>query len=195
MKNNVIVYFVFMLIMPGCMMAHDFVVDGICYNVTSEKDLTCEVTFFADGSGAIKQGFYRDVVFLPETVNFDGREYTVTAIGESAFSLNDELLSVVMPSTIVSIGQFAFSACLKLKSLTIPRNVNEIGDFAFTVMPSLETVYFTPLIESLAIHTLFISLPVVPSARPSFTLKVTLATSCLLLYVSGFPPLVCKARI
>ena len=137
MKNNVIVYFVFMLIMPGCMMAHDFVVDGICYNVTSEKDLTCEVTFFADGSGAIKQGFYRDVVFLPETVNFDGREYKVTAIGENAFAFNDELLSVVMPNTISSIKHAAFFSCDMMKSITIPSGVVKIENGAFCGLGSL----------------------------------------------------------
>lgn len=138
MKKNIFVCLLAVLL-PCLAVAHDFEVDGIYYNITSEEKKTVEVTNPSDNKivdGGYK--FYKDVVFVPEKVNYDGKEYTVTAIGESAFGSNDELLSVVMPNSIVSIGKFAFSACLKLKSLTIPRNVNEIGDFAFTVMPSLE---------------------------------------------------------
>ena len=138
MDKNIFVCLLAVLL-PCMATAHDFEVDGIYYNITSEEKKTVEVTNPSDKNivdGGYK--FYKDVVFIPEKVNYDGKEYTVTAIGKSAFGSNDELLSVVMPNSIVSIGQFAFSACLKLKSLTIPRNVNEIGDFAFTVMPSLE---------------------------------------------------------
>lgn len=138
MDKNIFVCLLAVLL-PCLAVAHDFEVDGIYYNITSEEKKTVEVTNPSDKKivdGGYK--FYKDVVFIPEKVNYDGKEYTVTAIGESAFGSNDELLSVVMPNSIVSIGKFAFSACLKLKSFTIPRNVNEIGDFAFTVMPSLE---------------------------------------------------------
>lgn len=138
MDKNIFVCLLAVLL-PFLASAHDFEVDGIYYNITSEEKKTVEVTGPSDKKivdGGYK--FYKDVVFIPEKVNYVGKEYTVTAVGESAFGCNDELLSVVMPNSIVSIGKFAFSACLKLKSLTIPRNVNEIGDFAFTLMPSLE---------------------------------------------------------
>ena len=138
MDKNIFVCLLAVLL-PLLASAHDFEVDGIYYNITSEEKKTVEVTGPSDKKivdGGYK--FYKDVVFIPEKVNYVGKEYTVTAVGESAFGCNDELLSVVMPNSIVSIGKFAFSACLKLKSLTIPRNVNEIGDFAFTLMPSLE---------------------------------------------------------
>lgn len=138
MDKNIFVCLLAVLL-PFLASAHDFEVDGIYYNITSEEKKTVEVTGPSDKKivdGGYK--FYKDVVFIPEKVNYVGKEYTVTAVGESAFACNDELLSVVMPNSIVSIGKFAFSACLKLKSLTIPRNVNEIGDFAFTLMPSLE---------------------------------------------------------
>ena len=45
----------------------------------------------------------------PGLACYNGKEYTVTAIGEKAFRHNDELQSVVMPSTIVSIGHDAFA--------------------------------------------------------------------------------------
>ena len=132
MKRNILVCLL-ALLLPCLAVAHDFEVDGIYYNITSEEDNTVEVTFPAD-----KKDFYKDVVFIPEEVNYDGKEYTVTAIGESAFQYNYELLSIVMPNTIRSIKEFAFNGCISLKSLTISSAVSEIGDYAFMGLRSLE---------------------------------------------------------
>lgn len=128
------------LLLPCLALAHDFIVDGICYNVVSEEDKCCEVTFKADEPrpDGVYYKFYKDVVFVPEKVNHNGKEYTVTAIGMDAFRHNDELLSVVMPKTIVSIGHDAFANCPKLKSLTIPENVRDLKNSAFMILPSLE---------------------------------------------------------
>ena len=129
------------LLLPCLALAHDFIVDGICYNITSEADKTCEVTFNSDEQPEnVYRKFYKDVVFVPEKVNYGGKEYTVIAIGEGAFELNDELLSVVMPKTIVSIGHDAFANCPKLKSLTIPENVRDLQNFSFRGLPSLESL-------------------------------------------------------
>lgn len=127
------------LLLPCLAVAHDFEVDGIYYNITSEERKTVEVTDPSDKKvvdGGYK--FYKDVVFIPEKVSYDGKEYTVTAIGERAFENNYELLSVVMPNTIRSIKEFAFSGCISLKSLTISSAVSEIGDYAFMGLRSLE---------------------------------------------------------
>ncbi len=101
--------------------------------------MTCEVTFNSDEQPEnVYRKFYKDVVFVPEKVCYNGKEYKVTAIGEDAFSRSDELLSVVLPSTIVYIGLDAFACCPKFKSLTIPENVRDIHLLAFNSMPSLE---------------------------------------------------------
>ena len=138
MKRNILVC-VLALLLPCLAVAHDFEVDGIYYNITSEEKKTVEVTSPSDKrivDGGYK--FYRDVVFIPEKVNYDGKEYTVTAIGEKAFEYNYELLSIVMPNTIRSIKEFAFNGCINLKSLTISSEVSEIGDYAFMGLSSLE---------------------------------------------------------
>ena len=140
MKKNILVCLL-ALLLPCLALAHDFIVDGICYNITSEADKTCEVTFNSDEKA--KNGYrhyYKDVVFVPEKVNYNGKEYTVIGIGERAFELNEDLLSVVMPKTIVSIGHDAFANCPKLKSLTIPENVRDLQNFSFRGLPSLESL-------------------------------------------------------
>ena len=138
MKRNILVCLL-ALLLPCLAVAHDFEVDGIYYNITSEEKKTVEVTSPSD-KGIVDGGykFYKDVVFIPEKVSYDGKEYTVTAIGERAFENNYELLSVVMPNTIRSIKEFAFNGCINLKSLTISSEVSEIGDYAFMKLSSLE---------------------------------------------------------
>lgn len=138
MKRNILVCLL-ALLLPCLAVAHDFEVDGIYYNITSEEKKTVEVTDPSDKKvvdGGYK--FYKDVVFIPEKVSYGGKEYTVTAIGERAFEYNYELLSVVMPNTIRSIKEFAFNGCINLKSLTISSEVSEIGDYAFMGLSSLE---------------------------------------------------------
>lgn len=135
MKRNILVCLL-ALLLPCLAVAHDFEVDGIYYNITSEEKKTVEVTDPNDKK--VVDGGYKDVVFIPEKVSYGGKEYTVTAIGERAFEYNYELLSIVMPNTIRSIKEFAFNGCINLKSLTISSEVSEIGDYAFMGLSSLE---------------------------------------------------------
>ena len=128
---------VFALLFSQFLFAHDFIVDDICYNIVSEEYKLCEVTYFKQESGAIKSNFYKDVVFVPETVEFDGDKYFVSAIGAAAFSGNDELLSVVMPNTVKVIENSAFSGCRKMRSITVPQSVEHIESGAFCALESL----------------------------------------------------------
>ena len=127
----------FVMLLSQLGFAHDFIVDGICYNIISDEYRLCEVTYFKKQTGAIKPNFYKDVVFVPETVDFGGNTYFVSAISACAFSDNDELLSVVMPNTIRVIGNSAFSGCRQMKSITIPKSVEHIESGAFCALESL----------------------------------------------------------
>lgn len=142
------IYKVFLLafcLLPCCATAHDFMADSICYNITSEKYMTCEVTFCSDYKPEnVYNRFYKNVVFVPEKVNYNGKEYTVTAVGNDAFSRSDLLLSVVLPNTIVSIGHGAFSSCPNFKSFTLPASVRVFDSWAFSLMPSLEYLAVEP---------------------------------------------------
>ncbi len=69
---------------------------------------------------------------IPATITADGVEYSVTAIGNGAFSQCYQLLkSVAIPNTVTSIGERAFWNCGNLKSLIIPEGVTSIGRSAF----------------------------------------------------------------
>ena len=58
--------------------AYDFEVDGIYYNITSSENLTVEVTDYYYKP-------YRGTVIIPNTVEYRGKTYSVTSIGDDAF--------------------------------------------------------------------------------------------------------------
>ena len=103
--------------------AEDFSVDGIYYNITSETDLTVEVTSAIDE--------YSGDVTIPAIVKHDGKTFRVTTIGMYAFYGCANLTSVVIPSSVTTINDLAFSSCSGLKSIHIPNSVIEIKQRAF----------------------------------------------------------------
>ena len=54
--------------------AHDFEVGGIYYNITSETDLTVEVTYKGSAS-TWYQNEYTGVITIPETVTYKNNTY------------------------------------------------------------------------------------------------------------------------
>ena len=94
--------------------AYDFEVDGIYYNIISKADLTTEVTR--------GDTYYSGSIALPTTVNYEGVEYSVTSIGEDAFSGCWDLTTITIPESITNIGDWAFGSCSSLTSVHI-RNI------------------------------------------------------------------------
>ena len=97
--------------------AYAFKVDGIAYNKNGDG----KSVYVAYG------GDYTGPVTIPERVTYDGATYSVTTIGDYAFSDCTGLTSVTIPSSVTSIGKSAFSGCTGLTRVTVPRAVTEIG--------------------------------------------------------------------
>lgn len=120
-----------MAFLPLAMMAYDVEIDGIYYNVVKKAKIAT-VT-----SGDVK---YTGEVVIPETITFEGVEFTVTSIGDNAFQ-GCSLTSVTFPETLTSIGSYAFQyATITSGSVIIPPNVTTIGDTAFGRVYSLKSV-------------------------------------------------------
>ena len=113
--------------------AHDFVVDGIYYNILSDIEQTVEVTWYNSKSGSWPTiGSYSDeVINIPSNVSYKGTDYCVKRIGEYAFHYCEQTLSITIPDGVSSIGANAFSGCYGLTSVVVPHSVTEIGKFAF----------------------------------------------------------------
>lgn len=67
-------------------------------------------------------------------------EYTVTAIGNSAFDGNEKITSVTIPGTVKEIRQYTFRGCKNLKKITLQEGVESIGYYAFAGCTNLTEV-------------------------------------------------------
>ena len=109
--------------------AHDFKVDGIYYNITS--DATVEVTFRGYYYNSYDNEYSGDII-IPSTVTYSGKEYSVTSIGDYTFYDCLGLTSVTIGNSVESIGDDAFWNCSGLTSVTIPNSVTSISSSAFS---------------------------------------------------------------
>ena len=76
--------------------AEDFEVDGIYYNITSETDLTVEVTYRGTNSNSYPDEYIGEVA-IPGTATYNGNTYRVTSVGSSAFYGCKNLTAVTIP--------------------------------------------------------------------------------------------------
>lgn len=107
--------------------AYDFESGGIYYNVISETDKTCEVTYKSTAYDS-----YSGKIIIPPTIAegpYAG--YSVISIGDSAFRSCFDLTSVEIPNSVNSIGNYAFYDCTGLNSVKIGTGVLSIGKEAF----------------------------------------------------------------
>ena len=74
---------------------------------------------------------YSGTVSIPSTVYYNNTKYSVTSIGENAFSTCFALTSINIPNSVKNIGDEAFYGCHGLTSIIIPESVTNIGNRAF----------------------------------------------------------------
>jgi len=104
MKKILLVFFILVLNIQF-VIAYDFEINGIYYNITSVTDKTIEVTCRPDEN----QNYYGDII-IPSLVSYNNIDFTVTCIGERAFTYfgRDSLNSITIPASIREIKKEAF---------------------------------------------------------------------------------------
>lgn len=90
---------------------------------------TAYVTFETSGLG--NYATLTGTVEIPASITFSGKEYLVTAIGNSAFAKARGITGVIIPNTVKKIDINAFDYCTSLSSLILPATVEEVGTDAF----------------------------------------------------------------
>ena len=117
--------------------AHDFQRNGIYYNILTTKSV--EVTF--KGSSYFEYSDeYAGKVEIPESVTYNGKTYSVTSIGQSAFFTCSGLTSITIPNSVKTIGEWAFRDCKGITSIAIPNSVTSIGEYAFQYCTGLTSI-------------------------------------------------------
>ena len=116
-------------LLPMLMMATT--INGIAYTLEVS---TKKATVIA------KSPQYNGNIVIPSTIQYNGINYTVTAIGDHAFENCTELTSIDISNTVTSIGELAFYGCSSLSAIVIPQSVTKIGQGAFACGFSLSSI-------------------------------------------------------
>lgn len=115
--------------------AYDFEVDGVCYDITSFTDLTVTASSLSDKT--------LESVVIPSMVSFNGKELSVTSIGDNFAKGNETLASIQIGNGILSIGSFAFMECSNLSAVSISESILEIGEGAFLRCGKIDNILAT----------------------------------------------------
>ena len=94
------------------------------YRIISEADCTVEVT---------KGEYHASEYVIPEYIDVEGKNYTVTEIGKQAFLRERTVRRVQFPTTLKRIGESAFTYA-NLDRIDLPEGLEELDNAAFYAM-------------------------------------------------------------
>ncbi len=133
-----------MSIMSAATFAADAVVDGIAYYFY-DGALEAHVTSNYDNP-------YTGDIIIPETVDYNGKTYRVTSIGQKAFYECKGLTSVVIGNKVKVIDRWAFGHCKDLTSVTIPNSVKQIVGGSFLNCSALTSLTIPNSVTSIGVN-------------------------------------------
>ncbi len=119
----------------------------ITYTVLDEDAKTCKtkdgknLSFGAAAPYWVSGNRIYGNFILPSNPKDGDTEFTLTSIGEGAFSFCSGLTSVTIPNSVTKIGNGAFWDCDGLTSVTIPNSVTKIDDYAFWGCSNLQDLF------------------------------------------------------
>jgi hypothetical protein len=94
---NKILTIIALAISAMTVMAEEFKIGKLTFKITSPTEVR-----LSDAADNITK------VYLGETIDYQGKMYTVTSIGDFAFEKCSSLTSVTIPNSVTSIGNWAF---------------------------------------------------------------------------------------
>lgn len=131
MRTNKLLLWIFMVtfFLTSIAFASDF-------EIEKNADQTCSIVGYKGEATSL---------VIPSTIT----GYTVTAIGDWAFSWCISLTSITIPDSVTSIGDSAFSWCSSLTNITIPDSVTLIGEWAFFECTSITNIIIPSSVTSI----------------------------------------------
>jgi len=106
MKTKQLFLLLLMGIMSVSVFVEDAVINGIKYSLNNET-LHAKVIPNFDNvtTNYSRENKYSGEITIPETVDYEGKTYSVTSIGNSAFDGCSGLTSIIILNSVTSIAQ------------------------------------------------------------------------------------------
>ncbi|MBQ9338721.1 MAG: leucine-rich repeat protein [Paludibacteraceae bacterium] len=139
MKKKIFTFFLALVAGTGTMFAEKVKIGDLYYNLDATNQ-TAEVTYKSHTNHRYNEDWNVTTANIPTSVTYNSVTYSVTSIGDFAFSRCSGLTSVTIPNSVTNIGNQAFNGCTGLTSVTIGNSVTSIGDFAFSRCSGLTSV-------------------------------------------------------
>lgn len=127
--------------------SYDFKAEGIYYNILDKTKRTLEVTRKNNSD------YYSGIIQVPEIVRHLGIDYSVVAVGDSAFAGSTEMVSVSLPKSVQKLGDYSFSDCKSLTSIELPNLLTMIGNSAFKDCSKLTSITIPEGVVNISDHT------------------------------------------
>ena len=137
-------FFICTLLLSASVLADDFEVNGLHFQVRETNSDQVEVTFQHANANNYEN---LTTIEIPEQVSNKGVPYKVTAVGKAAFAYAKNLQTVVIPVGIVDINPHAFYGCSALKSVKFPKGLKKVDKMAFAYTGVEEVVLPDGLLE------------------------------------------------
>jgi len=83
---------------------------------------------------------YAGTIVVPQTVEYEGTEFTVVAVGKNAFAYSENLRAVHLPSTVVELKPNSFRECPRLNKVKLPDNLKVIGEWSFNGCTAIDSL-------------------------------------------------------
>ena len=111
---------------------YDFQEGKLFYKITDATkqyvQVTTELDELLEATGTLYNSPIKGDVAIPANVNYQGKQYSVTSIGDNAFGGCTQVTSVSMPASITSLGEQVFLSCTGLKRITVDANNTVLKD-------------------------------------------------------------------
>ena len=88
-------------------------------------------------------------IIIPAEITYKDAVYSVTSVGNGAFSYCYGLTSIIIGGSVTSIGDSAFYNCSGLTSITMPNSITSIGRTAFYYCSGLTSITIPDSVTSI----------------------------------------------
>lgn len=93
--------------------------------------------------------YYSGDIVIPESIEYNNKKYPVISFSPAAFDYNEQIRSVVIPSTVKEIESHSFYGCSGLEKVILPSKLVKIGDFAFYGCTGLKSFVLPSSVKNL----------------------------------------------